>query len=732
MKIRSSHRSLSLLVFSACVAAVTFPGNLRAMSAGSTAEYWNPGGTGGLGIWGTGPGATNWNTTAGAATGNTVWPDTGNDVVAVFWDATGGTATVFTLTPVQTAGIIQQTTNGANYVIDAETITLVQDNAAANPFIQVQSGTLSISSTLAGSNGLIKSGVGTLELTSANTYSGITSLTAGTLVLSGNGSLASTTVNIAANSSLLDSNGGLAAGTALTNAGTLTISAPDTVAGFTQTATGTLASSATLTVSGLASFGGTLQLNAFGPPAIPPFAPIHVVAAGSYAGNFTTLTENLDGAFWFNPRNGDAMRLATPQGGTLYGSTPNQTATWIALYDDVIAPDVTNVTTIAGRDPSYSITSGIADANNPDLLWSLAASFTSSGLNAALLNHLSPEVYVGLSDYAIQATRTHQRSAFSAPALEPARPTASTAGSKGGSKGGSKDAAPVIPAQLQWELFAAADYFHVESSDSQNQADYELSGFGFIAGARTNLTDKIRLAGYLGGDSGEARGSLISADSAGWTLGVIGEALLDQNTGTRLSAGVSYGRYNFNGTRSSVAASANDWAPAPAGFSEVATDSLEMSVGLERLAYHNDHFRLIPALGFHAACGSMDGFNESSRDAAGGPVALAVGKDHYTSMLADFTLRAEADLTNKIAAWGLVGLSTGIGDDPHVLAAHFVKGSREFQTTADGLSNDSWFLGLGATYKVSDSIGVALGYRVEFRSDADAQNSVSLSSTFRF
>ena len=51
---------------------------------------------------------------------------------------------------------------------------------------------------------------------------------------------------------------------------------------------------------------------------------------------------------------------------------------------------------------------------------------------------------------------------------------------------------------------------------------------------------------------------------------------------------------------------------------------------------------------------------------------------------------------------------------------------------ADGLSNDLWFVGVGANYKINDSISVGLGYRTEFRAGADNQNSVYLSSVFRF
>ena len=118
--------------------------------------------------------------------------------------------------------------------------------------------------------------------------------------------------------------------------------------------------------------------------------------------------------------------------------------------------------------------------------------------------------------------------------------------------------------------------------------------------------------------------------------------------------------------------------------------------------------------------------------APGSPIALAVSRNNYNSVLADLSLRAEASVTNKLAVWGQIGATSGIGDDPQVLTARFVKGSRPFQASADGLSADSVYLGLGASYKISDSISVALGYRVEYRSEDGNYNGVSLSSSFRF
>jgi hypothetical protein len=485
-----------------------------------------------------------------------------------------------------------------------------------------------------------------------------------------------------------------------------------------------------LGVTGTAGFDGTLELNQVGTADIAPFVPINVVDAGSYSGNFTTFSENLDGAVWFNPGNGDVTLIPdfTNSGNKLFGSTANQTSTWIALYDDVIDPGKPNVIHTPGGSPAYHITSGIADGSNPDLLWALTASFSPTGLNANLLNHLSPEVYAGLADYAIQATRTHQRTALSAPALAIIRKPES----KSDSKGGCKDASLVKPTGHPWELFAATDYFDVETDNSHNQADYDLSGFGIMVGARTTVADRVRLAAYFAGDDGKVNGPLIYADGSGWSLGILGEILLDEKTHTRFIAGISYGSYTFDGTRGSASATGAGWTPGLVRFDDVDNDALELFMGVEGVIYQNDRFRLMPSANLRCGIGSTDSFTETTGMTPGSPIALAVDRNHYDSALAEFAILAEAAITHDLTLWGQLGASTGLGKNPQAITARFATGSRPMQAEADGLSNDLWFIGLGAKYNINDAISVALGYRIEFRSDSDNQSTVNLSSTFRF
>jgi autotransporter-associated beta strand protein len=140
-------------------------------------------------------------------------------------------------------------------------------NAASVVFEQDALGTYA--GVLSGSGSLTKSGAGTLVLTGANSYSGGTTVTAGTL----QGNSTSLQGNIANNSALVfdqavaGAYSGNISGTGTlvkTGAGTLTLTGANTHAGDTSISAGTLAvaSDAQLGTGALAFNGGTLQTNA--------------------------------------------------------------------------------------------------------------------------------------------------------------------------------------------------------------------------------------------------------------------------------------------------------------------------------------------------------------------------------------------------------------------------------------------------------------------------------------
>ena len=478
-----------------------------------------------------------------------------------------------------------------------------------------------------------------------------------------------------------------------------------------------------LAVSGAATLAGTLELRKLGAAEIAALVPVKIIDAGSYSGNFNTLLENLAGSVLFNPLNGTITRLGGAGDASLFaGATLNQSSTFAALYDDVIDPGTGNVAYRPGQVPPFVLSSGIASTDNAELLGARTASIKPQGLNSVLLNRLSPETYAGLGDYAGQATRNHRRSAFDAPAL---------ASSAVAAPRDAKDAKAMIvpPPGMGWEVFAAANYFDGETDGSLNGADYELNGAGVLAGVRVSPMRGLRIAAFLAGDDGEIKGSLIDADARGVAAGVIGEWMIEEAHALRLSGGMTFGNHQFEGTRGTVSATANDWSPSFASFDEVDTDTLDLFVGLDAVAWKNERIRIIPGIGLEYRNTSTDGFREL---AGGSAIGLAVDGANRDSLGTNFSLGAQADVTRVVMLDGQVGLNLVLDDNPERISARFIGGSRPLAAQTAPLSDEQLYLSTGATWSASDSLRVRLGYRLEFRDDADPLGVVNLGSTFRF
>lgn len=230
----------------------------------ATVLYWNGTTTTGN----TGPVAGGTGTWTAAAGGITNWTDQAGATRVVTdpsFDASfagaAGVVTVSSANGSVAAKGLKFITSG--YEITGDTLTLA--NAAATPKVNVVGAATSatISAVLAGTNGLEKTGAGTLVLTAANTYTGPTYVTNGTLQLQGGGSLASpagyiafgtgTTGHLTATGTGTSWSGGTELGVGQDGTGTMTVSDGATVSfdrGYVGVAAG---ASGTVTVTGAGS-----------------------------------------------------------------------------------------------------------------------------------------------------------------------------------------------------------------------------------------------------------------------------------------------------------------------------------------------------------------------------------------------------------------------------------------------------------------------------------------------
>ncbi|WP_181175673.1 autotransporter-associated beta strand repeat-containing protein [Mesorhizobium sp. B2-3-4] len=188
---------------------------LMALAAGMAVaadRYWDPNstatGTGGTGTWNVS--ANQWSPNADGVSGPyTPWSNAALDN-AIFGGVNGTTATVTLGAPV-TANSLTINAN-TTYTVTGNTLTL----AGATPTITVN-GAATISSIIAGSAGLTKTGAGSLVLSGANTFSGGVNLTGGLLLLNDDSSLGAASNGITLSSGAnLRTTGALAASRVVT------------------------------------------------------------------------------------------------------------------------------------------------------------------------------------------------------------------------------------------------------------------------------------------------------------------------------------------------------------------------------------------------------------------------------------------------------------------------------------------------------------------------------------
>ena len=245
--------------------------------------------TGGSGIWSANPNSTPnwWNGTA-----NVVWPNSGNDNVAIL-NGTGSTVTI------DASGVTAHNLmfNSGGYILaGAGTLTL---GGTVPNTITVGSGmSASIGNIIAGTAGLTKAGTGTLALGNANTFTGNTLVNTGTLELAHVNALQSSTLDRSGAGSVTFTVpgtgtynlGGLQGSNALNAGGnSLIVGASQTVASSTVFSGSLTAAAVTTAGAGKQTLNGMLNFNSL------------TVGDGAHAG-----ITNVNGALGTNPAAGSA------------------------------------------------------------------------------------------------------------------------------------------------------------------------------------------------------------------------------------------------------------------------------------------------------------------------------------------------------------------------------------------------------------------------------------------
>ena len=282
-----------------------------------TAAYWT--GTSATGIakvWAASDGSStsNWSSVSGGAVQGLIPTAVDLTIVGTTVAATnstlGANMTVKSLT-------IADATNGLSLNADGNTLTITPASSsagitvnagvpastiaanlalgAAQTWTNNSASTLTVSGIISGSSSLTKAGTGTITLSGANTYTGATTVSVGTLLI----------------------NGSTSNGSALTVASGGTLGGSGTVGGTTGVTSGTINGSG-LVLSGLATFnstGNTLSGTVTSTTGVTLASGASVTQTGTLTGNLNTTSS---GTF---TANGTVTGTATvASGGTLAGS----------------------------------------------------------------------------------------------------------------------------------------------------------------------------------------------------------------------------------------------------------------------------------------------------------------------------------------------------------------------------------------------------------------------------
>ncbi len=162
------------------------------------------GGTAPSGTWAT-SGANNWNTISGGGTGGTIssWVNGRDAVFSAGTNATGS----FTVTVSGTVGVSSINVTEGTVNFSGGTISF----SDTTPDFTVASGlTTTVGSVISGNNGLNKAGTGALTLSGANSFAGVTNITAGVIIVANNTALGGVTSgNQIASGAALQMQGGI-------------------------------------------------------------------------------------------------------------------------------------------------------------------------------------------------------------------------------------------------------------------------------------------------------------------------------------------------------------------------------------------------------------------------------------------------------------------------------------------------------------------------------------------
>ena len=319
-------------------------------------------------------------------------------------------------------------------------------------------------------------------------------------------------------------------------------------------------------------------------------------------------------------------------------------------------------------------------------------------LKGQRLDLLSPESYAGFIDYGIQVTRNYIRTVMGAPtpqvALHAATPTGDTS------------------------AFGAFSHYDGKSSSSNNGADYGITSNGGVAGVRHSINN-FTAGGFVAIDDGRISSAFVNAEASGWVLGGFVSYLANTQQNLSVDGGVTYGSYQFDGTRNSLSGLAS--------FDGGDTAVFDLFASVQGDAYNKGKLRLTPLLSLHYLQANADAITET-----GTGTALAVGAMNEDALLAEVALNAQYQVTANFGLLGSLGYTHNFIDPSHQVNAGFIYGHTPFSVISPGMGEDIFSLGVGAIWNLAAAWSLTANYRAEFSSDTAPSNALGVSLSYSF
>ena len=614
------------------------------------------------------------------------------DTTAVSFDTTntGG----LTLGGAETIGSLAGGNSADSVTLGASTLTI-----GGNGDLTVQS--TSFGGVISGAGSLVKSGIDTQVLTGINTYTGNTTVSAG--ILKVDGSIASSATTVASGAKLMGS--GTVGNLVVANGATL---APGSSPGIMNVAgnwtqngvyqseiAGTGGAGAVnghdrTNVTGSTTLGGTstlqlAKLSGFEASLGQSFRTIN--STGGIVGQFGTVVS------FFNT--GIVLDLSS---GTLYG-------TGLTGLDGAgLGSQNVNLAQLAGlngnsqalvtalqTDAFVADPDGVQFRSSTNSGAAILALLTNPAGPVAVANLLSPETYAGDTDYSIRSARNYTQTALgSAPQTH--------IGSFG--------------------LFAAYTSAQGGTESSSNQADYDYTTQGGLAGATVNLGQRASLGAFVAIDSGDINSTFRNGDVDGQVLGLFGEYILGEKRDLVLTGSYTHGRYEVDSKRISALGTAN--------ATNVDSSVNALSLGLRYDMIVASNYGISPYVSFNYADASTDSFVE-----AGTADALTVRGIDSTSFQAELGARGYIQVNKAFAFTGGLAVAQELGDSDTDVDASFGAGT-PFKVTSEGAGSTEVSANVGARYDVTPRLSFNAGVEVGVVKDGETSSSVFAGGSLKF